>query len=35
VLEPLTDKFYGLRSYTVEDCEGHRWTFESELSASR
>ena len=35
VVEPLTDKFYGLRSYTVEDCEGHRWTFESQLSASR
>jgi uncharacterized glyoxalase superfamily protein PhnB len=32
VLEPLEDKFYGLRSYTVEDCEGHRWTFESALS---
>jgi uncharacterized glyoxalase superfamily protein PhnB len=29
VLEPLEDKFYGLRTYTVEDCEGHRWTFES------
>jgi uncharacterized glyoxalase superfamily protein PhnB len=32
VLEPLSDKFYGLRSYAVEDCEGHRWTFESNLS---
>jgi uncharacterized glyoxalase superfamily protein PhnB len=32
VVEPLTDKFYGLRAYTVEDCEGHRWTFESRLS---
>jgi uncharacterized glyoxalase superfamily protein PhnB len=32
VLEPLEDKFYGLRTYTVEDCEGHRWTFESALS---
>lgn len=31
VLEPLEDKFYGLRSYAVEDCEGHRWTFESGL----
>ena len=27
-----SDKFYGLRTYTVEDCEGHRWTFESALS---
>jgi uncharacterized glyoxalase superfamily protein PhnB len=33
VLEPLADKFYGLRAYTAEDCEGHRWTFESRLSA--
>ena len=32
VLEPLADKFYGLRSYTVEDCEGHRWSFESGLA---
>ena len=32
VLEPLTDKFYGLRAYTVEDCEGHRWTFETPLA---
>ena len=32
VVEPLTDKFYGLRAYTVEDCEGHRWSFESRLS---
>ena len=32
VLEPLEDKFYGLRTYTVEDCEGHRWTFESRLT---
>jgi uncharacterized glyoxalase superfamily protein PhnB len=32
VVEPLEDKFYGLRSYTVEDCEGHRWTFESGLA---
>jgi uncharacterized glyoxalase superfamily protein PhnB len=32
VLEPLEDKFYGLRSYTVEDCEGHRWSFESRLT---
>ena len=32
VLEPLEDKFYGLRSYTAVDCEGHRWTFESGLS---
>jgi uncharacterized glyoxalase superfamily protein PhnB len=32
VLEPLEDKFYGLRTYTVEDCEGHRWTFESRLA---
>lgn len=31
VLEPLEDKFYGLRSYAVEDCEGHRWSFESPL----
>jgi uncharacterized glyoxalase superfamily protein PhnB len=31
VLEPLEDKFYGLRTYAVEDCEGHRWTFESGL----
>jgi uncharacterized glyoxalase superfamily protein PhnB len=31
VLEPLADKFYGLRTYTAEDCEGHRWTFESRL----
>ena len=31
VLEPLEDKFYGVRSYAVEDCEGHRWTFESAL----
>ena len=31
VVEPLADKFYGLRSYTVEDCEGHRWSFESRL----
>jgi uncharacterized glyoxalase superfamily protein PhnB len=31
VLEPLEDKFYGLRSYAVEDCEGHRWSFESRL----
>jgi uncharacterized glyoxalase superfamily protein PhnB len=31
VLEPLEDKFYGLRTYTVEDCEGHRWSFESAL----
>jgi uncharacterized glyoxalase superfamily protein PhnB len=32
VVEPLSDKFYGLRSYAVEDCEGHRWTFESQLA---
>jgi uncharacterized glyoxalase superfamily protein PhnB len=32
VLEPLEDKFYGLRTYAVEDCEGHRWTFESALA---
>ena len=32
VLEPLEDKFYGLRTYTAEDCEGHRWTFESRLA---
>lgn len=32
VVEPLEDKFYGMRNYTVEDCEGHRWTFESELT---
>jgi uncharacterized glyoxalase superfamily protein PhnB len=32
VLEPLSDKFYGLRSYAVEDCEGHRWTFETQLA---
>ncbi len=32
VVEPLEDKFYGLRSYTVEDCEGHRWSFESRLA---
>ncbi len=32
VLEPLEDKFYGLRSYTAEDCEGHRWSFESRLA---
>jgi len=32
VVEPLSDKFYGLRSYAVEDCEGHRWTFESHLA---
>ena len=32
VLEALEDKFYGLRTYTVEDCEGHRWTFESRLA---
>ena len=32
VLEPLEDKFYGLRTYTVEDCEGHRWSFESPLT---
>jgi uncharacterized glyoxalase superfamily protein PhnB len=31
VLEPLEDRFYGLRTYTAEDCEGHRWTFESPL----
>jgi len=34
VLEPLEDKFYGLRTYTVEDCEGHRWTFESRLAGN-
>ena len=33
VVEPLIDKFYGLRAYTVEDCEGHRWTFESQLTS--
>jgi len=32
VVEPVSDKFYGLRSYTVEDCEGHRWSFESRLT---
>jgi len=32
VLEPLEDKFYGLRTYTAEDREGHRWTFESRLA---
>ena len=32
VLEAPSDKFYGLRSYAAEDCEGHRWTFESRLS---
>jgi uncharacterized glyoxalase superfamily protein PhnB len=32
VVEPLEDKFYGLRVYTVEDCEGHRWSFESRLT---
>jgi len=32
VLEPLEDKFYGLRTYTVADCEGHRWSFESRLA---
>jgi uncharacterized glyoxalase superfamily protein PhnB len=32
VVEPPSDKFYGLRAYAVEDCEGHRWTFESRLS---
>jgi len=31
VLEPLADKFYGLRTYTAEDCDGHRWSFESAL----
>ena len=31
VLEPPGDKFYGLRTYAVEDCEGHRWSFESAL----
>jgi uncharacterized glyoxalase superfamily protein PhnB len=31
VVEPLEDKFYGLRAYTVEDCDGHRWSFESAL----
>jgi uncharacterized glyoxalase superfamily protein PhnB len=34
VLEPLEDKFYGLRTYTAEDCEGHRWTFESRLAGA-
>ena len=32
VVEPLSDKFYGLRSYVAEDCAGHRWTFASPLS---
>lgn len=32
VVEPPSDKFYGLRSYAVEDCEGHRWSFESQLT---
>jgi uncharacterized glyoxalase superfamily protein PhnB len=32
VVEPLEDKFYGLRAYTAEDCEGHRWSFESRLA---
>jgi uncharacterized glyoxalase superfamily protein PhnB len=32
VIEPPSDKFYGLRSYAVEDCEGHRWTFERQLA---
>jgi uncharacterized glyoxalase superfamily protein PhnB len=32
VLEPPADKFYGLRTYTVEDCEGHRGTFETRLA---
>ena len=31
VLEPLEDKFYGSRAYVAEDCEGHRWSFESRL----
>ena len=34
VVEPLEDKFYGLRTYTVEDCEGHRWSFESQLAGA-
>lgn len=32
VVEAIEDKFYGLRSYAVADCEGHRWTFESRLA---
>ena len=32
VVEPLEDKFYGLRAYSVEDCDGHRWSFEATLS---
>jgi uncharacterized glyoxalase superfamily protein PhnB len=33
IVEPLEDKFYGFRNYTADDCEGHRWTFESPLPA--
>jgi uncharacterized glyoxalase superfamily protein PhnB len=32
VVEAPSDKFYGLRSYAVEDCKGHRWTFETQLA---
>jgi uncharacterized glyoxalase superfamily protein PhnB len=27
ILEPVSDKPYGMRQYTAEDPEGHRWAF--------
>lgn len=31
IIAPLSDKPWGLRQYTVEDLEGHRWEFSQQI----
>ncbi|MHA7179851.1 VOC family protein [Arthrobacter sp. MDB2-24] len=33
IIAPLEDKPWGLRQYTVEDLEGHRWEFSQQTRA--